>query len=84
MKNQYSVILAMARAAGHQSTSVTEFQASFADRLQSMSRAHDLLTRKEWKSVPLRDLITAEIEAFSERGSLEVHGGVSGSRSTPW
>ena len=74
MKNQYSVILAMARAAGHQSSSVAEFQEFFADRLHSMSRAHDLLTRKQWKSVPLRDLITAEIEAFSKMGSLEVQG----------
>jgi two-component sensor histidine kinase len=74
MKNQYSVILAMARAAGHQSTSVAEFQLSFADRLHSMSRAHDLLTHKEWKSVPMRDLITAEIEAFSQRGGLDVQG----------
>lgn len=39
-----------------------------------MSWAHDLLTRTEWNSVPLRDLITSEIEAFSRRGRLEVEG----------
>lgn len=74
MKNQYAVILAMARAAGTDTTSVSAFQGAFADRLHSMSRAHDLLTQREWKSVPLRDLISAELEAFSQKDRLELHG----------
>jgi two-component sensor histidine kinase len=74
MKNQYAVILAMARAAGHDSGSVAEFQAAFSDRLQSMSRAHDLLTRQEWKAVRLRDLIDSELAAFGPEGRLEVRG----------
>lgn len=74
MKNQYAVILAMARAAGTGSQTVSEFQSGFSDRLQSMSRAHDLLTRKEWKAVPLRDLITSELGAFSREDRLDLRG----------
>jgi two-component sensor histidine kinase len=74
MKNQYAVILAMARAVGMDSTSVTEFQKAFSDRLHSMSRAHDLLTRRDWKAVPLRDLVNSELEAFRQGNRLEAGG----------
>lgn len=74
MRNQYAVILAMARAVGNESPTVAEFQAGFSDRLHSMSRPHDLLTRKDWKSVPLRDLISSELEAFSREDRLDVQG----------
>ena len=74
MKNQYAVILAMARAVGADATSVAEFQAAFSDRLQSMSRAHDLLTRKEWKAVPLWDLVNSELGAFRQGNRFEAGG----------
>ena len=74
MKNQYAVILAMARALGADATSVAEFQAAFSDRLQSMSRAHDLLTRKDWKAVPLRDLVNSELGAFRQGNRFEAGG----------
>jgi len=74
MKNQYAVILAMARAVGIDAASVAEYQAAFSDRLQSMSRAHDLLTQKDWKAVPLRDLINSELGAFRQGDRLEAGG----------
>lgn len=74
LKNQYAVILAMARAVGNTSTSVAAYQEAFSERLQSMSRSHDLLTRRDWKAVSLRDLINSELKAFRQEGRLEVRG----------
>lgn len=74
MKNQYAVILAMARASEGSAHTVAEFQHAFSDRLQSMSRAHDLLTQQGWEAVSLSNLIRAELEPFAEHGQLEVKG----------
>lgn len=74
MKNQYAVILAMARATEGSTHTAAEFQNSFSERLQSMSRAHDLLTRQGWEAVSLTDLIRSELDAFAEHGRLEVQG----------
>ena len=74
MKNQYSVILAMARATEGSSTSIAEFQAAFSERLQSMSRAHSLLTSHGWAAVSLTELIKTELQPFAHSGRVELHG----------
>ena len=74
MKNQYSVIVAMARASGGSSSSIAEFQSKFAERLQSMSRAHDLLTRSGWEPVAMTDLIGTELEPFLAPGRANISG----------
>jgi two-component sensor histidine kinase len=74
MKNQYAVIIAMARMSQGTSGSVAEFQSAFTERLFSLSRAHDLLMKAEWKPVSLTDLIRSELEPFSVPGRLEMRG----------
>ena len=74
MKNQYSVILAMARLTGESSTSITDFEATFSNRLYSMSRAHDLLTQSGWEAVSLLALIDAELKPFADQRRLELRG----------
>lgn len=74
MKNQYSVILAMARATGGKAVSVDEYKETFAERLRGMSRAHDLLTKTGWEPVPLGELIESTLEPFVEEGRLTTSG----------
>jgi two-component sensor histidine kinase len=74
MKNQYAVILAMARATARTATSVPEFQHTFTHRLHSLSRTHDHLVASDWKSVPIKDLIAIEMEAASTKGPLSLQG----------
>ena len=74
MKNQYAVILAMSRATARTATSVSEFQHTFTQRLHCLSRTHDLLVASDWKSVPIEDLISIEMEALSTKGPLSRQG----------
>lgn len=74
MKNQYAIILAMSRATARTATSVSDFQHTFSQRLHGLSRTHDLLVASDWKSVPIEDLISIEIEALSARGQLSLNG----------
>ncbi len=74
MKNQYAVILAMARATGRHAKTIPQFEEVFAERLHGMSRAHDLLTQADWTSVPLRSLIKSEIDLFVAPERVEMQG----------
>ncbi len=74
MKNQYAVILAMSRATAKTATSVSEYQHTFTQRLHGLSRTHDILVESDWKSVPIEDLISIEMEAVSTKGPLSVLG----------
>ena len=65
MKNQYAVILAMARVTERSTHSVPQFLEAFSRRLNCLSRTHDLLVKSEWKGVPLRELVEIELEPFA-------------------
>ena len=74
MKNQYAIILAMARVTSTSATSISEFQRTFTHRLHCLSRTHDLLVGSDWKSVSLESLIDLEMGAFASRGAFSVEG----------
>ena len=74
MKNQYAVILAMARATASTATSVPEFQQTFTQRVHGLSRSHDLLVASDWKSVLLEDLIAVEMDAMAIKLPLSLQG----------
>ncbi len=65
MKNQYAVILAMARVTGRSAVSVPQFLDAFTRRVSCLSRSHDLLVKSDWKGVSLRDLVHIELEPFA-------------------
>jgi PAS domain S-box-containing protein len=47
-----------------------EARSIFNDRLQALSRAHDLLVESSWEGAPLDALVMADTEAFSKQVSL--------------
>jgi PAS domain S-box-containing protein len=64
VKNQYTVILGMARETGKQTTDAEDFQTTFAARLMSMSRSHDLLLEAGFAGATVRDLVTTQLTQF--------------------
>ncbi|MAQ46186.1 MAG: two-component system sensor histidine kinase/response regulator [Confluentimicrobium sp.] len=44
--------------------SIQEYTAVLGDRIQALARAHDQLTREDWSSASLRELIEVEMKAF--------------------
>ena len=73
VKNQYTVILGMARETGKQITDAEEFQRTFAARLMSMSRSHDLLLEAGFAGATVRNLVDAQLTQFGvgQRCTLE-------------
>jgi light-regulated signal transduction histidine kinase (bacteriophytochrome) len=53
-----------------------EFAKVLNDRIHSLSRAHDQITRRNWGSAPLKDLFRAEVAAYlGERSNrIEMEG----------
>ena len=57
MKNILTVVAAIAQQTARASTNIDEFSETFAGRLESLARAHNLLTGKVWQDVALSALV---------------------------
>lgn len=51
-----------------------EFVAALKHRIDSMARAHSLLSRTNWAGAPLESLIIGQLEAYATRRNLHVSG----------
>lgn len=65
-KNLLAVIQGMARQAIASSPSLADFEQSFRERLQGLSRSHDLLVGKSWAGASIRELVRAQL-AIADR-----------------
>jgi two-component sensor histidine kinase len=68
IKNSIARILAIARQTAAHSETISEFNASFTARLQSMANAQDMLTRSHWEGAVLSELLSQELS--------QVYGGI--------
>lgn len=64
VKNQYAIILAMARQTSHEARSLKDFQDTFFERLQGLARAHDLLVGAEWNGATMQDILHSQLSPF--------------------
>jgi two-component sensor histidine kinase len=64
-KNLLAVIQAMAAKSARMSLGFDDFRTSFQERLAGLARSHDLLVESQWSSVPLADLVTSQLSAFT-------------------
>jgi PAS domain S-box-containing protein len=71
-KNLLAVVQAVAGQTARHSQSVEAFQASFADRVQAMSRAQDLLTARNWGGVTIAELAQTQLAPFIERAGSRI------------
>ena len=62
-KNLLAVVRGLARQTAESIDTVPEFIQRFGSRLQALSGAHELLVRRSWQGVELKDLVLLEIEA---------------------
>lgn len=65
-KNQLMLIQVMARQSALASRSLEEFFARFSERLHGLAASQDLLVKKNWEGVPLRDLIRSQLGHYME------------------
>ena len=71
-KNMFAVISAMSRQIGAVSADIASFKVEFQDRLNSFSKSHELLTRENWQSVPIVDLVRSQLAFVSGHDATQV------------
>jgi two-component sensor histidine kinase len=73
VKNILAVIQGISGQIARRTHDIDEFQDAFTERLRSLAHSHDLLVKRNWESVDIRDLVVAQLEPFdnSQRASLE-------------
>ncbi len=74
-KNLLGVVSGIAHQTIRSSSSLEDFEGAFMGRLQSLGRAHEILTAATWERASLGELVHAALEAFTDgdagRASIE-------------
>ena len=63
VKNTLAVVQSIAKQTARRSPDLASFGRSFEQRLQSIAKAHSLLTRSEWLGASIRAIMHAELNA---------------------
>lgn len=66
-KNLLAVIQAMARQTARTSRDLVDFQERFTSRVRGLSQSHDLLVKRDWRGVPVSELVRAHLVPFVDR-----------------
>jgi PAS domain S-box-containing protein len=75
VKNTLAIVQSLALQTLRSSPEPQAFSKAFGERLQSLSRAHDLLAQSAWQGAPLGRLVEAILEPFgTQSGRVETTG----------
>lgn len=66
-KNLLAVIQAMARQTARTSRDLIDFQNRFTARVRGLAQSHDLLVKRDWRGVPVAELVRTHLEPFIDR-----------------
>jgi PAS domain S-box-containing protein len=64
VKNTLSIVQSLAQQTLRTRPNPQDFARAFEDRLQSLARAHDLLTRDSWRGAPLDEIVAGALAPF--------------------
>lgn len=68
VKNTLATVQSLAAQTAHGVTTPQEFRDTFEGRLIALSQAHDLLTRRHWRSADLHDTIAGALSPYMVGG----------------
>jgi PAS domain S-box-containing protein len=75
VKNTLSIVQSLANQTLRSRPDPQDFARVFEDRLQSLARAHDLLTREAWLGASLQEIVAVALAPFLDEGrSIEIAG----------
>jgi two-component sensor histidine kinase len=66
VKNTLATVQALVGATGRSAGSFDAFYRSFANRITSLAKTHNLLTEDYWQTAPLREIALNELRPFAE------------------
>lgn len=75
-KNTLAILLVIARQTARRSRSIADFITAFDARLRALLGSQDLLVEHDWRSIPLRELLRAQITPYlgSAEKRLQLEG----------
>jgi two-component sensor histidine kinase len=71
IQNLFAVVQAVATNSLSEERPLASAREVFLDRLDSLARAYSLLTEQAWQGAPMKQILQAELSAFSERVDLD-------------
>ena len=74
VKNTLATVQSLARQTGHAAASAAEFTAAFEGRLLALARAHDLLTREDWRGATVADVASGALAPHLASGRVSLAG----------
>ena len=72
-KNVLAVVHAIARQTAARTATKEQFLERFANRVQSLARAHDLLVNQDWRGVGVDELIRSQLADVDEQIGTRIH-----------
>jgi two-component sensor histidine kinase len=73
-KNLLAVIQAMVRLSARHGNASDAFLEAFQDRIRALALTHSVLSEGRWRGASLRQIVSAEMNAFATEGRLIVEG----------
>jgi PAS domain S-box-containing protein len=75
-KNQLAIIQSIAQQTRRNATTVDGFVAAFNGRIQGLSASHDILSKQQWKAIPLHELVLSQMSVLTDQidRSVEING----------
>ena len=74
VKNTLATVQSLARQTGRAAASPAEFTAAFEGRLLALARAHDLLTREDWRGATVADVVGEALAPHLACGRVSLAG----------
>jgi PAS domain S-box-containing protein len=74
IRNQYAVIIKIARDTYRQAATAHDFNEAFQARMLGLARSNDLLLKGGGQEVDLRSLLLSQIEIFGDSRRIELNG----------
>lgn len=76
VKNTLANVLSLVALTRRRADDIDSFAESLSGRIRALSATHDLLTRSDWGTTPVRAVIEAEMVPYAQEGShlLELSG----------
>lgn len=74
VKNVLATISAVASRTQSASVSAADFVAKLAGRIQSMAATHELISRREWNGIPVRELVQRELAPYVGKINTDIDG----------
>ncbi|HKX24385.1 MAG TPA: HWE histidine kinase domain-containing protein [Candidatus Saccharimonadales bacterium] len=74
VKNVLATVAAVASRTQDTNLSAADFAAKLAGRIQSMATTHDLISRREWHGISVRELVQRELAPYMAKNNADLHG----------